>query len=107
MTLKRKILTGYGFAVALMGLVVVWAITNLISLGRATEAILSENYRSILAAENMVGALERQDSAVLLVLLGDAGTGGSQFRDNEAVFLEWLSRAEDNITIPGEAELVQ
>ena len=69
MTLKKKILTGYGVAFLLMGLVVVWAIANLISLGQATNAILSENYKSILAAENMVDALERQDSGILLIFL--------------------------------------
>jgi len=107
MTLKRKILLGYGVAFILMGLVIAWAITNLVSLGRATDAILSENYRSILAAENMVDALERQDSGILLMFLGEAETGIAQFRENEAVFLGWLARAKDNITIPGEAELLQ
>ena len=90
-----------------MGLVVAWAVTNLVSLGKATDAILSENYRSILAAENMVDALERQDSGILLIFLGHAEKGISQFRENEAVFLEWLARAKDNITIAGEEELVQ
>ncbi|MBN1104706.1 MAG: PAS domain-containing sensor histidine kinase, partial [Deltaproteobacteria bacterium] len=99
MTLKKKILIGYGVAFAIMGLVVVWAVTNLVGLGKATDAILRENYRSILAAENMVDALERQDSAVLLLFLGDTEKGTSQFRENEAVFLQWLSRAKDNITI--------
>ncbi|MDY6824545.1 MAG: ATP-binding protein [Thermodesulfobacteriota bacterium] len=107
MTLKKKILIGYGVAFALMGLVVAWAVANLVSLGKATDAILSENYRSILAAENMVDALERQDSGVLLMFLGDAGKGIAQFRENEAVFFEWLARAKDNITIDGEAELIQ
>ena len=107
MTLKKKILIGYGVAFALMGLVVTWAIANLVSLGKATEAILSENYRSILAAENMVDALERQDSGILLMFLDDKEEGITQFRENEAVFLEWLARAKDNITIQGEAELVQ
>lgn len=107
MTLKKKILIGYGVAFALMGLVVAWAVTNLVSLGKATDAILSENYRSILAAENMVDALERQDSGMLLMFLGDTEKGIAQFRENEAVFLEWLARAKDNITIQGEAELIQ
>jgi len=106
MTLKRKILTGYGVSFVLMGLVVVWAIANLIALGRATDAILSENYRSILAAENMIDALERQDSGVLLTFLGDDGEGIAQYRENEAVFLEWLARAKDNVTVRGEADLV-
>jgi len=107
MTLKKKILVGYGVAFALMGLVVVWAVMNLVSLGKATNAILSENYRSILAAENMVDALERQDSGILLIFLGDAKNGINQFRESEAVFLEWLARAKDNVTVEGEAELVQ
>lgn len=107
MTLKMKILIGYGFAFTLMGLVVAWAVANLVSLGKATDAILSENYRSILAAENMVDVLERQDSGVLLMFLGDEEKGIGQFRRNEAVFLEWLARAKDNITIEGETQLVK
>ena len=107
MTLKKKILIGYGVAFALMGMVVAWAVVNLVSLGKATDAILRENYRSILAAENMVDALELQDSGVLLILLGVTQNGISQFRENEGLFLEWLARAKDNITIQGEAKLVQ
>jgi len=105
MNIKKKILLGYGVAFALMGLVVGLAVTNLVSLGKATHAILSENYRSILAAENMVDALERQDSAILLSFLGE-DMGVAQYRENEAVFLQWLARAKDNITIAGEADQV-
>lgn len=107
MALKKKILIGYGVSFVLMGLVVVWAVINLVSLGMATEAILSENYRSILAAENMVDALERQDSGILHVFIGDTERGTAQFRDNEANFLEWLARAKDNVTIEGESRLIQ
>ncbi len=107
MTLKKKILIGYGIAFIVMGLVVAWAVLNLVSLGRASDAILRENYRSILAAENMIDALERQDSAVLLLFLGDPETGAGQFRENEARFLEWLARAKDNVTVPGEGKLIQ
>jgi two-component system, NtrC family, sensor histidine kinase KinB len=107
MDLKKKILIGYGITFALMALVVAWAVVNLLSLGKASDAILRENYRSILAAENMVDTLERQDSGFLLVFLGDTETGTAQFRENEALFLQWLARAKDNITIRGEAELLQ
>jgi NtrC-family two-component system sensor histidine kinase KinB len=107
MTLKKKFLIGYSVAFFLMGLVVAWSVINLVSLGKATEAILSENYRSILAAENMVDALERQDSGILLIYLGEIEKGTAQFRENEAVFLEWFTRAKDNITITGEADLIE
>jgi len=105
-TLRKKIFLGYGITLILMVLILVWAFLNLWDLGRASEAILRENYRSILAAENMVYALERQDSAVLLVLLGYEGEGWKQFRENESQFFQWLGRAKDNITIEGEDKIV-
>jgi NtrC-family two-component system sensor histidine kinase KinB len=83
MALKKKILIGYGVAFVVMGWVVVWAVANLVSLGQASNAILRENYWSILAAENMVDALERQDSTILLLFLGDPAKGIAQFRENE------------------------
>jgi len=107
MRLRKRILIGYGIALALMAAVLVWAVLNLVSLGQASEAILRENYQSILAAENMIGAIERQDSATLLVMLDYGEEGLVQFRENETQFLQWLGRAKDNITVPGEAEIVQ
>jgi NtrC-family two-component system sensor histidine kinase KinB len=107
MTLKTKILIGYGVAFVLMGSAIAWAVSNLISLGKATDAILHENYRSILAAENMVDALERQDSGILIMFLGAGEKGIVLFRESEKVFLEWLARAKDNTTIPGEGDLIR
>ncbi len=104
--LRKRILLGYGVAFVLMAMVIVWAVINLITLGNAAEAILRENYRSILAAESMINSLERQDSAVLLIVLGYDEGGVAQFRRYEAEFLQWLARAKDNITIKGEAELL-
>lgn len=83
-----------------------WAIFNLRTLGQASEAILQENYRSILAAENMIDSIERQDSGLLLMLLGFE-EGQTQFRENEFDFLRWLNRAQDNVTIAGEADVLQ
>jgi NtrC-family two-component system sensor histidine kinase KinB len=107
MTIKKKILIGYGVAFVLMGMVFGWAVKNLVSLSRASRAILQENYRSILAAENMVNAIERQDSGILMLVLGKGEEGAAQFKENDAAFLQWLTRAKDNITINGEAEIVQ
>lgn len=90
MALKKKIVLGYGVAFAFMSVVIAWAVLNLVSLGKATDAILRENYWSILAAQNMLDALERQESGVLILLLGDTRKGTSQFRESEAIFLQWL-----------------
>ena len=105
-TLRKKIFIGYGITLVLMVLVLVWAFFNLWSLGQASDAILKENYKSILAAENMVYAIERQDSALLLMFLGYQEQGWNQFRENESQFFQWLGRAKDNITVEGEDKIV-
>ncbi|MGB5971165.1 MAG: HAMP domain-containing protein, partial [Spirulinaceae cyanobacterium] len=107
MKLRSKILIGYSVVLTLVILVCGWGVVNLRRLGKASEAILEENYRSILAAENMIDAIERQDSAVLLFLLENQSQGQEQFLANEFEFLQWYSRAEDNITIAGEKELLE
>jgi len=105
-TLRKKIFIGYGITLVLMVLVLIWAFINLWQLGQASDAILKENYKSILAAENMVYAIERQDSAILLVFAGYEEQGWKQFREHESEFLQWLARAKDNITVEGEAKIV-
>jgi len=105
-TFRKKILLGYGASLLLIIVVLSWAMFMILRLGRASESILRENYRSIQAAENMIDAVERQDSATLLILLGYERQGASEFRENETLFLQWLGRAKDNITIPGEQEII-
>jgi NtrC-family two-component system sensor histidine kinase KinB len=106
MTLRSKILVGYGVAVVLLAAALGWSVAALARLATASDAILRENYWSILAAENMLGSLERQDSGVLLLLLGFEQEGGQEFRQGESGFFQWLARAKDNVTLPGEADLL-
>ena len=105
-TFRKKILLGYGASLLLIIVVLSLAVVLILRLGRASESILQENYRSIQAAENMIDAVERQDSATLLILLGYERQGTAEFRENEILFLQWLGRAKDNITIPGEKEII-
>lgn len=106
MNLRYKILLGFSAVLALVVVIWAWGIVHIYQLGNASDAILRENYRSILASENMLASLERQDSATLLVVAGERAEGLAQFRLHEVEFLQWLSRAQDNITIEGEAELL-
>lgn len=106
-TLRKKIFIGYGIAFLLMVIVIIWSLSNLVQLGRASEAILKENYKSILAAENMIDAIERQDSAILLLILKYTDEASIQFRENQNQFLLWLGRAQDNITITNEEQIIK
>lgn len=106
MKLRTKILGGYGLVLLLLILVWAWAVVHLYRLGQASDAILRENFASILAAENMIDVMERQDSAVLLLLLGYREEGTGQFREHEVEFIQWLARAKGNITLVGEEEVL-
>ena len=88
MKLRTKILAGYGVSLALVILVGAWGVANLSRLGQASEAILRENYRSIRAAEGMVDALERQDSATLISLSEDSTNAINLFADNQVEFFD-------------------
>jgi two-component system, NtrC family, sensor histidine kinase KinB len=106
MNLKKKILIGYGVAFALMSVVATLAIVNLWSLGKTTDTILRDYYRSILAAEKMLDALSGQDSGILLMFMGDEPKGMAQYRENETLFLDWLRRSKESIAVDGELEAV-
>jgi NtrC-family two-component system sensor histidine kinase KinB len=56
--LRSKVLTVYGLALCLIVAVIVWSLINMVRLGKAAEAILKENYGSILAAENMIDSID-------------------------------------------------
>jgi NtrC-family two-component system sensor histidine kinase KinB len=65
-----------------------------------------QNYRSILAAEKMMEAIERQDRAALLLILGREKEAPGQFHEYEITFLQWLARAKDNLTMYGFKKLI-
>lgn len=106
-TLRKKILIGYGLALVLVVIILVWALVNLLNLGRASDAILRENYKSIVAVEQLMDALRQQDGALLQMLLGNEAEGADLHREGESRFLQWVGRAKDNITIEGEAPIIR
>ncbi|MGE5654149.1 MAG: ATP-binding protein [Bacillota bacterium] len=106
-SLKTRIFVGYAIIVVLFSVSSLWAVHAFYQLSGAVREIMVDNYRSVLAAQNMIEALERQDSAVLLILFGNRDEGQRVYMDNQASFLMSLARAEDNITEPGEADAVK
>jgi two-component system, NtrC family, sensor histidine kinase KinB len=106
-SLRLKILLGYILLTGITVLVSGWAIFHFVKLGTTLDDILLENYRSVVAAEHMMDALERQDSAQLLMLTGREEEAGEIFLENERVFFGWLTRAEENITIETEGPLIE
>ncbi len=73
MTLRAKLILAQSpLALALLLLGVVSAASTR-RLGAQARLILADNYRSVLAAERMKGALERLNADALVVLAGHGG----------------------------------
>lgn len=116
MSLRTSILFGYGIAMLLLAAVLAIAVTSLIPLGEATDAILRENYRSIAAANEMLDILRRQEAREGR-MPSEAARPEVDARDVrpkeeadiralDADFLEALTRASENITISRETGLI-
>ena len=103
-TLRKRIIIEYSIVLILMIIVLVWAFVSLLGLGRG---ILKNNYVSILAADNMSAAIEKQNNAIFLMILGYVNEGLKQFKDNEKLFLKWFETEKDYITEAGENEIVK
>jgi NtrC-family two-component system sensor histidine kinase KinB len=78
------------------------ALLTLRSLGAASEHILTDNYRSVLAAQRMKEAAERIDSAALFLVAGQRDKALRQVAAHRSVFEAELGVEEGNITETGE-----
>ncbi|WP_027340657.1 ATP-binding protein [Halonatronum saccharophilum] len=105
-SLKTKILFGYMAIIMIIIVLVIWSINNFMRLNKAIDAIMEENYRSVIAAEEMREAVERQDSAQLIFIFGQEKKALDIFQANKLEFTKNLARAEDNITIEGEENII-
>jgi len=75
----------------------VLTMAQLQDLGRSIDVILRENYRSVVACQNMKEALERMDSGVLFTIAGDPPQGEGVVTQNRAKFLAALDVELGNI----------
>lgn len=75
-------------------------------LGGRIDAILRENYRSVIYMERLNEASERIDSSFQFALAGREEQARQQYAANWEVFRDNLQKEKDNITLTGEAELV-
>jgi NtrC-family two-component system sensor histidine kinase KinB len=105
-SLKNKLVFSYGLLILILLGVGGWGVVNLVRLGRTVNVILADNYKSILAAENMKEALERQDSSAKFYAMGNAEKARQQFAASSEAFNKDFSIAAGNITEVGEAEII-
>jgi methyl-accepting chemotaxis protein len=104
MTLRTRLLIGYGYLVLLLVVTAVSAAIGFFGLSKGIDRILEENFDSVESSTRMLEALERQDSATFKHLLGDSSR--DRLDEVDATFENSLAAARANITLEREAELI-
>ncbi|PYQ63910.1 MAG: hypothetical protein DMF53_08935 [Acidobacteria bacterium] len=102
--LPTKLTLGFVVLLAILIAVGVESISLLDQLGGAIDVILRENYKSVIACEQMKEALERMDSGALFALAGEEPQGRALVVQYRPPFEAALKTELGNITLPGEGE---
>lgn len=102
MSLRFKLFAAFA-AMFLVTLVLgVQSLRHIDRLGMSIDVILRENYRSVVACQEMKESLERIDSGVLFVLLENDVPGKQLIAENREKFETNLATQQSNITLPDE-----
>ena len=107
MSLRLKLLIGYLVFIAALVVLGAWSAWRLHDMGKVSRRIISENYDSVVAAQEMKESLERQDSAALFALLGAREKALAQLREHRARFDANFQKAANNITEIGEPAAIE
>ena len=107
MKLKTKILAGFLTISAMLAVAGLWSITRMNWMGENVENILENNYKSINAAKGMIKSLEREDSAILMIINGEAQKYQNVLLPADSIFAKHFAIAKNNITIPGEEKIIE
>jgi two-component system, NtrC family, sensor histidine kinase KinB len=105
--IKQKLMLGFGSLLAVIFVIGMLTITQIKNLGQAIDVIMRENYRSVVACQDMKESLERMDSGILYTLTGNETEGNRLIREYASRFLKALDMELNNITLSGELEKSQ
>jgi NtrC-family two-component system sensor histidine kinase KinB len=106
-SLRAKLLLGYTVFIAALVLLGGWSAWHIRAMGKVSQRILADNYESVIMAQDMKESLERQDSAALFTLLGKYERASTQLHEHRQRFDAAFRRAANNITEPGEPEVIE
>ena len=104
--MKRRIILGLAPIFVLILAMGAYAVLLFAKLGTRVDVILRENFRSVLAGQQIKEASERMDSGLFFSLVGEEERGRGLYEQNLPIFVEGLRIEASNITLPGEDKLV-
>lgn len=106
-TLKGRISLIYLGLVTLTALVGLTTVFNLFRLSNSIDGLMTANYKSIKVINIMLQEIEKQDYAIIIYLKSDPVAGINSFLESQDRFWKSFHIEANNITEPGEKELVR
>jgi two-component system, NtrC family, sensor histidine kinase KinB len=100
--IRQKILLGFSGMLAIVAVMGFLTVNQIDHLGTAIDVILRENYRSVIASQEMKEAIEKIDISLLSSFAGQQEPDLEKIRQNEKRFRKALAIELGNITLPGE-----
>jgi two-component system, NtrC family, sensor histidine kinase KinB len=100
--LRQKLSLGFAGLLAIIIIIGAQSVVLISQLGKSIEVILRDNYRSIVACQQMKESLDSMDSGVLFVLLGYDQEGAGLIAANRSNFETALKMETTNATLPHE-----
>lgn len=97
-SLQIKIVFSLSLLIVMLLAAAVMSIQEFSRMGDSVKGVLKNNFSSIEAAKKMMDALEREDSGLLLWIIGDREAGMQTVHSSHAIIRSALRDAEKNIT---------
>jgi methyl-accepting chemotaxis protein len=104
--LRHKIFIGILLLAVLLAASGTIVLHQFLLLNRSVTALIEDNYKTIQACQNMLEALEREDSGILLLALGNWEKGRYIIDAADSVFMASMAVAAGNVTELHEEERV-
>ncbi len=93
-SIRARIVWTFAVLVLLNLAATYWSIYNFYAIGTSVTTIIQDNYLSVLAAENMMKSLERQDNALLVASEGEPAESGGSLTESRDLFLKWTENRD-------------
>ena len=106
-SLKVKIFLSFLLLILMLLVAGVMSILEFQKIGDSVEAVMKNNYQSIETSKLMLDAVEREDSGVLMWMLGDSTKGNETVNRSHAVMQKALQDARLNISETNEEEYIK
>jgi signal transduction histidine kinase len=106
-SLRVRLIGAFAIVLAALAGLGAWSAWRQWEMGAVSNRIIADNYDSVVAAQEMKESLERQDSAILFLLVGERVRAERQLAEHRGRFAAALDRAAHNITEQGEREVVE